>query len=559
MRVTIGVVILLWGEVARADGGSATRTDPLTISGPLTALELSAVSGEIHVSSATAFSGSVKLVVQAATQAEAAAVLKQLSLDSKFEDGRLRVRAQFPDHGRPRGVKIEAHFEVKAPPGTATRADLVDGNTRIENMTGRVEVRAVNGTVQASGMTRDVRLSSVNGSVEAHLGAVGASSKVEADTVNGPLTLWFPPATGLRLSAQTLNGEILSTFPFPAHNEGHRFGPFNKQYSGSVGNGDVQVKMRSVNGQLAVLANGSALAKAKPVVVVTESDDSRSMGAMPAIPPMPPVPPMPPGLSARQMADYGRRMAEMGRRIADRQRRMAESMRGLGAFSDDSDDVKRDKVTGDLDVDRSSADISVETVTGRVRVRTRSGDVRIGSVGGPAQIDTKGGNVHVHTVGGELTAESGGGDLRVDSAGANVRLETKGGDIRVGSCAGSVVARTKAGDIVAKAVKGAVSAETEGGDIVVEVVGKVGSGGIELATHGGDVALTLPRNFDANVSIEADEADEDDTVIASEFSEVTVTRKGHGQTAAGKLGKGGPNVTVRTRSGAVTLKKGPAL
>jgi DUF4097 and DUF4098 domain-containing protein YvlB len=572
MRVKLSLLGILAAQsvASAASAPSAYRDQVVPISGPLTALELSAVSGDIHVAAGPTYSGTVKITAFASTKEEAEAILKEAKLETTFSAGRLRVRAGFPDERGRKGVRLETHFEMTAPPGTEVKADLVDGNTKVEGMTGPLEVRAVNGNVVASGMTHGVHLSSVNGSVEGHLGAVIAGSEVQADTVNGPLVLWFPPSLGLRLSAHTLNGEILSTLPFAARTEARRFGPvFNKHYSGTVGGGEVSVKMHSVNGRVAICAAGTTVDKAKPLVVVTGDGRDFPFGPgsrvrsppippIPPIPALPPLPPTAPNLTPEQRKRWDEqrmRWDEQQRRWDEQQRRLAHARHDV----DDGDDVRRDKVTGDLDVERSVADVSVEAITGKLRVRTRSGDVRVGSVGGSAQIDTKGGNVHVHRAAGEVSAQSGGGDLRIDSATGNVHLETKGGDIRVGSCGGSVVARTKAGDIMAKQVRGGIKAETDGGDIVVEVVGKPSAGGVELTTHGGDVSLTIPRNFDASITLQVDQADDEGRYIVSEFPEVTVTRGHHGHSATGKIGKGTASVLVRTRSGTVTLKKGPPL
>jgi hypothetical protein len=56
-----------------------------------------------------------------------------------------------------------------------------------------------------------------------------------------------------------------------------------------------------------------------------------------------------------------------------------------------------------------------------------------------------------------------------------------------------------------------------------------------------------------------DEADDDGRYIVSEFPQVTVVKGRRGHSASGKLGKGGATVVVKTRSGTVTLKQGPAV
>jgi DUF4097 and DUF4098 domain-containing protein YvlB len=194
-----------------------------------------------------------------------------------------------------------------------------------------------------------------------------------------------------------------------------------------------------------------------------------------------------------------------------------------------------------------------------VKLRTQSGDVRLGSVGGAADIETGGGDIRLRSVEGDLHARSGAGDLRIESAGANVRLETHGGDIRLDAARGSIVATTRGGDIVLQHAPGTVRAETDGGDVTVVVTGrpKGARPEIYLATKGGDVTLTLPANLAADLDLELVDADADEGHIVSEFPQLAIQRGPHAQTATGKLGGGGVMVTIRARSGKITIRRGP--
>jgi DUF4097 and DUF4098 domain-containing protein YvlB len=548
LLISSGLAWLLGADRAViADGAAvASRTEKFSAPAEVTALDLTTTSGDVHVVAGAAFAAVVELKVRAATQAEANEILADSKAQFSFDKGKvtLGITRARPDREGWRNMRVEGRFEVTLPAAAALNVKGVDASIKVEGI-GQVALSTVNGNLSAGGMTRDARLSSVNGEVQGHFGPLAAGTKVAAQTVNGPLTLWFPPDLGLRLSAHTLNGEILSTLPFPPRTEGRSFPMFNRRYEGAVGNGDVNVKIHSVNGRIAVCGNGSAPDKARPIVTVTQDSGGPARREM----------------LEHQAQEIQRRAEEVRRRVEEQQKKLEERLKGWDADNRahlaDAGDVRADRVKGDFTVERSVANVSVDSVTGRVKVKTRSGEVRIGTVAGSAEIDTKGGDIHLRTVGGGLSATTGAGDLRVDSVAGNAQLETKGGDIRVGACGGSVTAVTRGGDITARKVRGGVKASTAGGDIVVEVVGKPSSMGIELATKGGDVSLTLPRNFQADVTLEVKDADEEGRYIVSEFPEVTIVRDRRGHTATGKLHGGGTPVIVRARSGTVTLKKGP--
>jgi hypothetical protein len=151
----------------------------------------------------------------------------------------------------------------------------------------------------------------------------------------------------------------------------------------------------------------------------------------------------------------------------------------------------------------------------------------------------------------------------VDTIGGSAKLDSQGGGLQVDACAGDITASTAGGDVTLQKVEGAVRASTAGGDIVVEVVGQARPGGIELASNGGDVTLTLPANFRADVVLETRIGEgvaprTANRPLVSDFSELAPSLSNGVHGARGKLGGGGPPVTVRTVGGMVTLRKGPA-
>jgi hypothetical protein len=120
-----------------------------------------------------------------------------------------------------------------------------------------------------------------------------------------------------------------------------------------------------------------------------------------------------------------------------------------------------------------------------------------------------------------------------------------------------VNARTGGGDIVLKKVRGPVTAHTSGGSITCEISGAAVPGG-ELSTSGGDVTVTLPANYKADVEIHVIGGEPDSDSIVSQFSGISVSRRSGQIVGEGKLNGGGPKLMIRSSSGVVTIKKGPA-
>lgn len=201
-------------------------------------------------------------------------------------------------------------------------------------------------------------------------------------------------------------------------------------------------------------------------------------------------------------------------------------------------------------------DVTLGRVAGRVKVATQWGEIRIVAAGKGAELSSAGGEIAVDAVTGDLTATTMGGDIRAGNVSGDARLETSGGDIVLKSGGGAVTARTSAGDVTLRKVRGPVVVWTSGGTVLCEIV-SVGRPGIEVATGGGDVTLVLPANYRGDVDVRVTGVDAEGDYIVSQFPDLAVVKREGMQKAEGKLGGGGPKISVRTAAGVILIRKGP--
>jgi len=173
-------------------------------------------------------------------------------------------------------------------------------------------------------------------------------------------------------------------------------------------------------------------------------------------------------------------------------------------------------------------------------LKTYGGDIQVGGVTGDLKAQTLAGDIHAGAVSGMAIAETSGGDIRVERVGA------------------SAEARTGGGDIVLPAVGGSVVAESGGGEIRIVVTSRDPKNGVRVRNSGGDVTRTLPANFRGEFELTASDVDSDDTAIRSEFPEIAVTRRSGSQQASGIVNGGGTRVVIRTSSGSIRIRRGPA-
>jgi len=264
----------------------------------------------------------------------------------------------------------------------------------------------------------------------------------------------------------------------------------------------------------------------------------------------------------------------------------AETMGGDVKIADVKGDIRGKTMGGSLDLTGLKGQVHMTTMGGEVsltksdvdgEVKTMGGEVRLEDVVGDVKGSTMGGNVYYTRVTRRPGSASGrelvristmGGDINVDEAPGGADVNTMGGSIRVGRADGFVKAKTMGGSIEIDAVDGGVTATTMAGDITVTVVGdgRTGNRDVRLQSHSGDVTLTLPENFSANVDVTVayTRGKDGEYEIVSDFPlqtrETAEWDRSHGEprrylygTAA--IGGGRHTVRLETVNGNVYLKK----
>lgn len=179
-----------------------------------------------------------------------------------------------------------------------------------------------------------------------------------------------------------------------------------------------------------------------------------------------------------------------------------------------------------------SGDQRMEGLGGKLDLESGSGDMRLRDIRGEIRIHTGSGDVDAHDVSAAFTVECGSGDIRVDANGGS-------GDARV---------RTGSGNIELRGVKGGLRAESGSGDVTISGTQTTAW---EIRTSSGNVELELGSG--AALDLDATAGSGNVTVDGP----ITMTIEGDLRKARhsiqGKVGGGGPLMTVHTGSGDVHI------
>lgn len=151
----------------------------------------------------------------------------------------------------------------------------------------------------------------------------------------------------------------------------------------------------------------------------------------------------------------------------------------------------------------------------------------------------------------------GGGDVSVEftvklPAGVKVDVSTVNGDVDVNGARAEVSAHTVNGAVETVTSVGPVNAGTVNGDVDVRIDRLTGDDDLEFNTVNGSVTVTLPADFNGDVSM---------TTVNGRFRTdfpVTVNGAIDPRRLRATIGKGGRRLSVHTVNGSLELRKLPA-
>src|SRR6266567_6815933 len=139
---------------------------------------------------------------------------------------------------------VTVDFEVQVPAGIEFNGQTVNGEMSAEGLKADVRASTVNGSVRVT-TTGLAEASTVNGSVYAQMGRANWTDRLEFSTVNGGITLIFPPKLDTEVRANTVNGDIESDYPLTVSG---KFGP--RRVRGTIGAGGRTLSLSTVNGEI---------------------------------------------------------------------------------------------------------------------------------------------------------------------------------------------------------------------------------------------------------------------------------------------------------------------
>ncbi|MGO9616460.1 MAG: DUF4097 family beta strand repeat-containing protein [Terracidiphilus sp.] len=225
---------------------------------------------------------------------------------------------------------------------------------------------------------------------------------------------------------------------------------------------------------------------------------------------------------------------------------------GLGAgitASVPHGELHLNSITGPVEAHlyRGNHDVSIHDVNGDVTADGNCNELTLSEIHG--RLSTNGdifGPVHMENITGPIKLHTSVTDLDIASLPGDVTLDSD--DLHVTEAEGSVRVSTHAKDVDLSQIYGDTSVENRDGRIAIEPAGVYA---ITANNNKGDVEITLPPNGAGVVDGHTHNGE-----VVDDF-DLTVNGD-EDKTVSGRIGAGGPRISLTSNDGDLHIKKGPA-
>jgi len=369
---------------------------------------------------------------------------------------------------------------------------------RVSHVNGSVTVNGFSGTLIMEGVVGASAVSMVNGRIIYDY-TQRPVARAQVQAVNADIDMYLPANSNFDWVANTINGDILTTFNV-------RAGRFNDLvFHGVIGSGGPTINTEALMGRVLLLSKGSAPTDAQSV--------RSSMPERPRVP--------------------------------------------NDVLLQPAKKLQLPFVNGEFTFAGSVADVTVGEVRGNARIETGAGEIELGAVFGQCNVTSLGGPLNLGDIMGSLFAHTGAGDIIVRAARMGGQVTTDGGIVRVIYAGGPMTLRSGGGDIIVRQFSAMMDAQTTSGDVTLTGDPAQKSIPVTARTQQGNIVLNVTPRFAADIDATILTSDPDVNEMHIDFNGITVRREQVGNKtrirATGKINGGGERVELYAEEGDIHI------
>ena len=189
--------------------------------------------------------GSARIQVQADNEAEARNIAGQIVVGSS--GGALKADGPTARSGRSWSVS----FVLSAPRHSDLDIETVNGPVSITGINGQIRATTTNGPISLTELGGNVRARATNGPLSVVLaGSSWQGEGLDAETVNGPVSVSVPDGYSAQLEAQTVHGPFRVDIPVTI--QGELSGTRVRSINTPIGGGGAPIRVATTNGPLSI-------------------------------------------------------------------------------------------------------------------------------------------------------------------------------------------------------------------------------------------------------------------------------------------------------------------
>jgi hypothetical protein len=217
-------------------------------------LEIININGQIQASPSTGTQVEVHATREVRAGSEEASRELLRKSEMREEVNPERVSIQSPE-GQGRGLRrpqLSIKYDVRIPPGLNLLLKTQNGEVRLENVKGlRIEASSTNGGINGRGVSGAIDAQTVNGGITMDLEAVTGESRMV--TVNGGIILSVAPGVSADLEATVVNGGVLVQDGLSLSGEERS----RQRVVGRIGKGGPRLVVQTTNGGVRIGNRGA--------------------------------------------------------------------------------------------------------------------------------------------------------------------------------------------------------------------------------------------------------------------------------------------------------------
>src|ERR1041385_5402195 len=216
-------------------------------------------------------------------------------------------------------------------------------------------------------------------------------------------------------------------------------------------------------------------------------------------------------------------------------------------LSTDRGDLSADNIKGTASLHIRHGSVNIKQITGNVQVDGEVEDGNVADVSGTLDFNAGyNGNVELSHIGQRLHFKSVRTDLQLTKLDGEISMGH--GDLRASSLSGPVKLTTRSNEVHFEDVSGEVEVENRNG--VVAIKPKAPLGNIDISNAHGGIELDMPPS----AGFRLDAQSTNGNIDVNDFG-VNVDNQRHDVTARATIGKGGPDIRLRTDRGSIQIRK----